>query len=394
MAYVAPVVQVSGDIITAAIWNQNVVNNMIAVKAIADGATTAAAAAVQPTRTVTGDSGVGGGGDLSTNRTLNWSNRSSDKNLILNGDFGVAQLGTSFSATGYELDQWYLTLGSGATATASQQAFTIGQPLGSGNGEPRYFMQLAVAVAGSGATTINQPIESVRVAAAQKVTLGFWCNCNTGSATVNVWIRQNFGTGGSPSSSVDSSTTAFTFTGSWAYQTMTVTLADIVGKTLGSSGDDRLEVWFSFPTANGNVTYRMADVQLELGGTGTPFARRTFHRELELCKRYLQVYGGTAAADQAAAGFTYATTNGIYNLPLPVEMRVIPSLSLSAASDWSVYSATGSGIACTAITLTGGQTSKKTASLAVTTASGLTAGAGSCMMAANTNARLKLDARY
>lgn len=38
MAYVAPSTRSTGDLITAAIWNQDVKDNVIAVKAIADGA--------------------------------------------------------------------------------------------------------------------------------------------------------------------------------------------------------------------------------------------------------------------------------------------------------------------------------------------------------------------
>ncbi len=38
MAYVAPSTRSTGDLITAAIWNQDAVDNVIAVKAIADGA--------------------------------------------------------------------------------------------------------------------------------------------------------------------------------------------------------------------------------------------------------------------------------------------------------------------------------------------------------------------
>jgi len=80
----------------------------------------------------------------------------------------------------------------------------------------------------------------------------------------------------------------------------------------------------NFAAATGN-TLQITGVQLEAGSTATDFEHRSFGQELALCQRYYQVL---ATGNQAAIGngFAFQTNRFQTNVPLPVEMRAIPSL--------------------------------------------------------------------
>ena len=215
------------------------------------------------------------------------------KNLVINGQFDIWQRGTDSGSNTTDgvlaCDRWVLA-SSGATKQVTRQAFAVGQTDVPSN--PKYFLRYAVTT-GNNNAALRQRIEGVdRVQGA--VTLTFYAKgTNPGGGTFNITNRQDFGTGGSSSSVVDTGVADFTVTSSWAKKTFTFTPPSISGKTLGTNNNDYYELEiFRQPagdTSTAAYTIDIANVQLEVGSVSTDFEDRSHAEELALCQRYYQV---------------------------------------------------------------------------------------------------------
>jgi len=151
------------------------------------------------------------------------------KNAIINGDFAINQRGfTSTTTDAYGLDRWKQVQADG-TSTYSAQKFTAGAAPVAGY-EGRNFARVAISgqtLAGA-ATILIQPIESVRTFAGQTVTISFWAKANSGTPAIAIELQQSFGTGGSPSSTVNTYAGKATISTSWARYSITGTVPSVV----------------------------------------------------------------------------------------------------------------------------------------------------------------------
>lgn len=283
------------------------------------------------------------------NISINGSNVSpvqSFRNKIINGNFDIWQRGTSTSINGaYCADRWNMG-SSGSTFTTSLQSFTVGQT--DVPNEPFYFHRTVVtsSAGASNYVLLQQPIESVRTFAGKTVTLSFYAKANA-SKNISLEFMQYFGTGGSPSATVNTiGVTTFALTTTWTKYTVTVSIPSISGKTIGSNGNDYLSCVFWFnagSTYNSRTnslgqtsgTYDISQVQLEEGSVATPFEMRPIAMELTLCQRYCQVIAGMNI-------YATATNPGSYNpdfyfpVSLYTKMRANPSFTRSSVSDSGV----------------------------------------------------------
>lgn len=259
------------------------------------------------------------------------------RNKIINGNFDIWQRGTSHTSSGYgSADRWY-SANSGTTKTMSKQGFTLGQTSVPGN--PLYFCRHAVtSVAGaSNYSTLQQRVEGVQTLSGLTITLSFWAKADA-SKSIAVDFQQNFGTGGSPSASVSAiGAIKFSVGTSWQKYTVTATLPSVSGKTLGSDGNDCLEVviWFdagsTWNSRTGSLgqqsgTFDIAQVQLEPGSVATDFEQRPIGLELQLCHRYFYNYEG------GINGCQYADTNFMYIVPFPTRMRTTPAVTKTVSN--------------------------------------------------------------
>ena len=241
------------------------------------------------------------------------------KNLIINGNFNVWQRSTNSGPVGgsgyWAADRWWSSIGASSTSmTLSQQTFTAGQtdvPY-----EPTYFHRYTQTGTSTGAGNFHQRIEDVRTAAGQTVTLSFYAKAST-AITINTWANQNFGSGGS--TTVSTSATPHSVTTSWQKFTHTINIPSISGKTIGSSSYVR--IYFGTPIGAG-FDFDLAQVQLELGDTATPFENRSYGTELALCERYFQKIDG-------GFGVATASTNVQINVVMRVPMRATPSAAVT-----------------------------------------------------------------
>jgi hypothetical protein len=287
-----------------------------------------------PARLAVGSNGDTLVADSAATTGLSWSPSfgfSAGKNKIINGDFGVWQRGTSFSNpanNSYLADRWFFNAsGSGATRTISQQTFTPGTAPVAGY-EGQYFFRYARTVAGSGATAdhISQRIEDVRTFAGQTATMSFWAKVDSGTPSLTLRARQNFGSGGS--TLVDATDVSVTLSTSWTRYTATFAIPSISGKTIGTSSNLELQ----FRTALNTVqTLDLWGVQVEAGSVATAFqtATGTLQGELAACQRYylrntsISATSGFMWLGIIANYFSSTRIDGYINYP--VRMRTIPS---------------------------------------------------------------------
>jgi hypothetical protein len=240
------------------------------------------------------------------------------KNRLINGNFDVWQRGTSFTSTypgpvTYTADRWRANATPAGSVTVTRQAFGLGQTEVSS--EPSYFAQ--VVTAGGCDLNYRQRIESVKTLAGKQVTVSFYAKANS-NISIDVYLGQYFGTGGSPSATVNL-IQAINLTTAWQKFVLTYNVASIAGKTLGSIGDDFLDLLFFKATTN--FTFSVARVQLEEGKVATPFESRPLAHELVLCQRYYEksynldvtpgtlTRGGAALYQSMAAGAVGTSIN-------------------------------------------------------------------------------------
>jgi hypothetical protein len=291
--------------------------------------------------------------DSSTSTGLRYNgNYAAGKNKIINGDFGVWQRGTSFSITGqaYLVDRWLWTGGgSGATRTLTQQTFTPGTAPVAGY-EGTYFARYTQSVAGTG-STYNQfqtRLEDVRLFAGQTATISFWAKADA-TRSLDLYIGQNFGSGGSGAVETAFTGSPVSLTTSWARYTATVTVPSVSGKTIGTGS----YLYFYFGMPNNVVqTIDYWGVQLEQGSVASAFntATGTVQGELAACQRYYWRSTASAAYPYALLGNSSGIGTGAntvsMNLFHPVTMRTNPT-AVEYGGTFYVLDGTGGGTGVT-----------------------------------------------
>ena len=264
------------------------------------------------------------------------------KNAIINGNFDIWQRATSQTASNYgSADRWRHNI-SGSTQAVSRQAFTLGQTDVPNN--PKYYSRTVVSsVAGAGSLVImNQRIEGVGTFAGTTATLSFWAKADA-SKNIAIEFYQNFGTGGSPSTAVDEiGVTTVALTTSWAKHTVSAAIPSINGKTLGTNGNDNLQVsiWLDAgSTYNARTnslgqqsgTFEFSQVQMEAGSVATTFEPRSVGEELALCQRYYQDSG--VISYQVLARFSAGAGRALAWWTWNVPLRGAPTVTTNATWD-------------------------------------------------------------
>jgi hypothetical protein len=242
------------------------------------------------------------------------------RNKLHNAQFNINQRGSaSYTAAGYCLDRWTINLNTD-TVSVTQAALADADRTGIGDEEAvNALKNVFTGNAAAGAfDTVSQPIESVRRLGGKSVVVSFYAKANSGTPKLGVSLDQNFGTGGSPSATVNGTGQSVTLSTSWARYTLAFTLGSTSGKTLGTNVNDYtlLNFWFSSGTTNatraGSVgvqsnTVSIWGVQLEIGSTATPFEKVDPAVDWNNCLRFFY-YVSLAYYDYGAAGAAFLTT--------------------------------------------------------------------------------------
>ena len=256
------------------------------------------------------------------------------RNLLINGDFRIAQRTTSSSAPGDGYGQ-YLAVDRWATYRVGQR-FTQDDAIIDG----RYKRVLKVAPSNLGYLYLYQVIENGSSIISDKtVSLSFWAKADT-ALTIRSGLR--YANDANGNFVLNDAMRYFDLDSEWQYYTTTMRLED----TLMSSDYTR-NAWlmlFHDTAFTGSNNVYFADIQLELGETATPFEQRSYAEEFALCERYYQRH---ELHDTAFVNYNNVSFYG--EIRWRHKMRDVPSIELKnndtrfyPSGNASVFGANGS----------------------------------------------------
>ena len=263
-------------------------------------------------------------GNLPLSNLDHVTNRPNAKPFIINGNFAVAQRGTSATGTSaYLIDRWKKQSQTTGNVTVSQDTDA---PTGFLNSEK---------ILASGASTFFQTGQQIEYnnfypLLGKAASLSFYYKSD-----VDVVIRIRTGTSTADSTVLFSGTVASTATISpsadWVQYVHNFTLASDVTSLSIEFGTGTL--------ANTDFVY-LAGVQLEQGTFDTttipPFQHESYGDNLSRCQRYYQRWNGDSAYNTGMVGVYNTTTVLICVHTHIVPMRTAATFSISAASDFDL----------------------------------------------------------
>ena len=351
-------------------------NSIVDAKGDLIGAT----AADTPARLAVGTNGQVLTADSTAATGLAWATASAGssqvagKNAVINGDFLINQRAfTSNTTTGaYNFDRW-LQQNSGGSFTVTPQTFTPGAaPIATYEGRTYVQGVTASQSAAGDFAIITQRIEDVTRYAGTTVTISFFAKANTGTPKIGVEVKQNFGSGGSPSATVSTPAGASTISTAWARYSVSVAIPSISGKTLGTTANTsylELNLWtsagstYATPASSigiQNFTASIWGVQLEYATSATYFttATGTLQGELGACQRYYFKDTKTVLAEQQAVANTvvyevYYHYSDMRTTPTVTQTGAATETSNTSATTFTV-DASGSNTLKTGLYVTGG----------------------------------------
>jgi hypothetical protein len=310
-----------------------------------------------------------------TNETPN-SSPFGFRNRIQNGEIAINQRGTANTTNtaanlngNFQIDRWtpqHYNIGGSLNPNISIKQ-TADHPVKGSNG---YCLEIQCNSTGATANNVDffnmtHNIEAQNITDifsgvnSQALTLSFWVKSNK-TGTYCVELRDI----GSPSGSFSIFEYTVIQSGVWekkiinipkppSYSSMPNTngsglgisfqLASGVTPTYNIGIASSINAWSNAYITNGASTvnqtnlftnagnyHRLTDVQLEIGTTATPFERKSYGAELQLCQRYFQYPGY-----MFQCGYAYgSSTDGFtVNFPFTVAMRASPTSTVVGGSD-------------------------------------------------------------
>ena len=278
------------------------------------------------------------------------------RNRIINGEFGIAQRGTSFVSganddDSYNLDRWYVLSDGNDAVDITQETSTVPT-----NQLTAIALDVETANKKFGIAQIIEQKNCVGLIGGN-VTLSFKAKVSSTTKLDNVkaavvaWsgtadtvtsdIISAWGAEGTNPTLIANATFENTpanlsVTTSYATYTLTANIDTASTKNL------IVFIWSDVTdTTAGDFLY-ITDVQLEAGSTATEFERRPIGAELALCQRYFYNHASGSLAP-IGLGSYYSSTQIEFGVKFPVSMRVSPTLvSPSTADHFIIYRGGGS----------------------------------------------------
>ena len=245
------------------------------------------------------------------------------QNYFINGGMDFWQRGTTFTGSSGSVlnlaDRW-------KSYDISSTSRSTDVPEGQGF---QYSISFSAAAGGSyPRLQYRMPSEEAAFLAGKTVTFSFWAK--NGAGTAMFFAEQQFP---NTANSFDAGTTNLggatfatsgNFSTSWQKYTWTTT----VHPTTSTNG-----MTFHLVRAPSSAsTTLITGLKMELGNQATPFTRAgvTLAGELAACQRYFVRYSQNSAIGNTmyfASGNAISTTRAMVSIPVPVNLRTIPSLS-------------------------------------------------------------------
>lgn len=243
------------------------------------------------------------------------------RNKVINGSFDVWQRGTSFthSAGGHKFDADRVTANFNGTGTMTVSRLTL-PPTTPIPGHPTYCRRCVInnQAGGTYNNFYNTNIEDVRTLANSKATLTFYAKISSGVQPLNAFVRQLFGTGGSPLVTIGMG--ARDVNTSWQKFQYVFDLPEIGSKTI--TDDSTLNIILQLPP-NTPVTIDHTKISLVEGDATSeldPFSPRQIQQEIDLCLRYFET--------SSSSEYSTSPTNTVrHKVRFMVPKRVTPTVS-------------------------------------------------------------------
>ena len=272
------------------------------------------------------------------------------RNVFINGNFRIAQRGTSVTYTGgiwqyLSPDRWFGHFDQTPTG-ATHHVFDGGPTASGANNKFAEVRGPTSANSGNGAGYFGQRVESSSLAGIRAKNSFTISGYIKRSGSVNQAISTNiicptatdnfagYTTHGAAFTSAtisgdgtaaNNGTLTLTSVDTWYYFTVTRTSA-----TSLTNFDKGLQIYWAFGNCHNTADkIQFAQLQLEEGTEATTFEHSTYAAELHLCKRYYQQSTSTANATSSPMWFySYNASEAWGGNRFPVEMRTNPTCVL------------------------------------------------------------------
>lgn len=244
------------------------------------------------------------------------------RSSVVDGRFDFWFEDVSQTSSGYGSDTMWLNENVGSTKVHTQQPLVLGVDIVAVPTAKFFSRTVVTSVAGAGNFVAKtQRIEGVTSLAGKTATISLYAKADS-TKDIAVEFVQDFGTGGSPSADVTGILSQkITLSTSWVRYDLQVTIPSISGKTLGTNGDDSLQliIYFdagsTFNTRTDTLgqqsgTFEIACVQLERGAQATGFVEEGKQESQSRVERYYEttydngVLPGTITAIGCIAALT------------------------------------------------------------------------------------------
>jgi len=304
----------------------------------------------------------------------------SNRNLVINGEFQVAQRATSIAASSdmYTVDRFGVSAANhDAGADQAQVALTSSDtgPWAKGH---RFAWQLTNGNQTGGAGTSDKMEIYTKLEAQDIANSGWDYNSTSSYITLSFWVKssvaQNFH---GYLLTDDVSTRSYAFeTGSLSANTWTKVTKTIPGNAnLGFNNDNglgltinfcqflgtgltgtagTLNTWVSYTSTQrtpdqtstwyttNDATFALTGIQLEVGDTATDYEHLSYADELLRCQRYYYLHADVAG-DPICMVHHYQQNNFFGQIYFPVRMRIPPTLDATADTSYFEVYCNGSG---------------------------------------------------
>ena len=278
------------------------------------------------------------------------------ENMILNGDFRIAQRGTSFTAATipannddtYLIDRWNLLSDGADVVDVAQESSPANLPDGFWSG-CKFTVVTANKKFGILQLLENKDIGAFRNKA---VSLSFRAYVESTSGPGNppaipylrVGIMNWIGTADSPTSDVVSAWGVPgvnpTLVTNWAFENTPgdlVMVADawtqfnaeniVIDNSPGSTSNLGIFIWADTPSTAGGYIMRITGVKLEINPVATPWKHRHQTLELALCQRYYERWGGVDSYFPKLMGYNAAGQWSVCPISFLTTKRVSPTIT-------------------------------------------------------------------
>ena len=317
--------------------------------------------------------------------TAKITNNLSNKNLIINGAFNVAQRATSGTGSGYKsVDRFYISKSADEDPTQAQHALTSSDtgPWAKGFRNSFHITNGNNSSNTGGNQSIWYEVEAQDIAnsgwdynsASSYITLSFWVKSSVaqtfyayivsndgtakrhafslGSLSANTWTQVTKSFPGHADLQFDNDTGKGLSIGIHMFAPAGQTDSGVSLTAWAThSGSERMPDFATTWWQTNDATFEITGVQLEVGDTATDFEHRSYADELLRCQRYCWVQGGTDTYTTFANGTIAGSTSFEGRVGLPTTMRAKPSVTFSG--NMRVWDA-GPSVSTTAVNIDSG----------------------------------------